>query len=187
MKQIMFARTFPSYHPRKGEPTYFVEKMMKWYMSQVKELSVLNIPQYQETVGGFSIKEFDGCGIKYHTIRSGYHWKQGDEFAPKVWTGKPYNSPTYQFLPPIKVKQTYNIMIRRMGNLNNNISTFFSFAGKEVKLMGQPVPLHLRHLSVNDGLGFADFSDWFTKSPEFKREGLFQGQIICWEPVNYID
>jgi hypothetical protein len=27
MKPILFSRFFPAYHPKKGQPTYFVEKI----------------------------------------------------------------------------------------------------------------------------------------------------------------
>jgi hypothetical protein len=37
-KVLTFSRVFPSYHPKAGHPTYFVEKMLQWYWSEVSDV-----------------------------------------------------------------------------------------------------------------------------------------------------
>lgn len=37
-KVITFSRTFPAYHPRKGEPTYFVEKFWTSINAHIAEV-----------------------------------------------------------------------------------------------------------------------------------------------------
>lgn len=71
-KVITFSRVFPSDHPRKGEPTFFVEKL---YNSLYGRNNLKGYPP-----GIFiddSIRD-----IKVHTIRSGHRWKVGDKFSP---------------------------------------------------------------------------------------------------------
>jgi hypothetical protein len=41
-------------------------------------------------------------------------------------------------------------------------------------------------IAKNDGLEIKDFIDWFTLSKEFKKTGVFKGQIICYnENIKY--
>lgn len=184
MKQIMFARTFPSYHPRKGEPTYFVEKMLKWYMEHTDTMKDLNIPAYYEaTKTNIDTNLFDSLEPKFHTIRAGNRWKEGDTFAPKIWMGKAYHSPTYQFLPPIKVVQTIDV-------------SFYVSKFRNTEIIGiypadesGPIPLNWiwTNIAKNDGLGNKDFFDWFANEPTFKKTKRLDAQIICWESVDYLD
>jgi hypothetical protein len=152
MKEITFSRVFPAYHPRKGEPTYFVEQMLKQLIADGKAST--------EDLKG----EFVDCakllkvGYKSHTIRKGHHFKEGDYFKPKVWTNLPYKSVKHQFAPPVMVEKTFDFILDK-ANFFVNGSTY----GLK----------QLERLAMNDGLSCEDFECWFNSAP-------FDGQIICW-------
>ena len=82
-KVITFSRTFPAYHPKVGQPTYFVEK---FYNSLFSRNNLMDYPK------GLEINE-SILEMKNHTIRAGERWKKGEYFSPRVWSGKPYNTP----------------------------------------------------------------------------------------------
>jgi len=94
---ITFSRTFPAYHPKKGQPTYFVEKL----------LSSINYKYYDEDRQFNPRLSVDSFEPKHHTIRSGNRWKVGDKFSPRVWSGKPYNSKMITIAPDIEIKQIW--------------------------------------------------------------------------------
>lgn len=163
---ITFSRVFPSYHPRKGEPTYFVEKVWE--------------SLYPEIVGWegfFKLNEQFNIGLnniyepKHHTIRAGNRFKEGDYFSPRVWSGKPYRSKQIVIAPDIKIKKTWDILIddvplfQVMKPINGDITHSYLLPNGDV--------------ACNDGLAYIDFVNWFNKRP-------FRGQIICWnENINY--
>lgn len=76
---IMISMTFPATHPKKGERTYFIEKIVP--------------PNYDHFVLC--------CPPKIHTIRANYElWSKRieevqagkAELSLRYWTGSPYNS-----------------------------------------------------------------------------------------------
>lgn len=140
-KVITFSRTFPAYHPQKGQPTLFVESIIS--------------------------------GEKKHTIRAGHRWSVGDKFSPRVWSGKPYNSPQIIIAPDMEIKKVWNIEIfNELGciyiGVRQNKNTFLLLPFGDV--------------AKNDGLTFQEMLWWFNVKPD----KLFTGQIICWnENVNY--
>lgn len=163
---ITFSRFFPATHPRKGEPTYFVEKIWEslWQqdlisLSKMVELSA-NTGVAQLNMNNIRSNKFEP---KNHTIRSSNRWKVGDKFSPRVWSDKPYNSKMITIAPDIEIKKVWDILIF---NVNGSLS--FSINGKE-----QPSTI-IGQLSKNDGLSLYDFSNWFNKT------NIFSGQIICW-------
>ena len=113
---------------------------------------------------------------KWHTIRTGNRWKVGDYFSPRVWSGRPYNSPQIEIAPPIKVEKIWS---------------FELFDGYDLTVDGQQVGAfcsdnrRVSELAVNDGLDPDDFVNWFSV-PSNKEESSFAGQIICWNAnLNY--
>lgn len=97
-KVITFSRTFPSYHPRKGEPTYFVEQILEWLWDTWEENPYPNVPEMlidlncredswtEEDIMIFNDQlEPDLRQWKGHTIRAGQRFKPGDLFKPVVW------------------------------------------------------------------------------------------------------
>lgn len=171
MRVITFSRAFPSYHPRKGEPTHFVEKMIRGYLLQdtlfTLNSSMLDLGYLNKIEGMAPIEPFKP---KYHTIRIGQRWKAGHLFSPRVWSGKPYGSKQLDFLPPIKVSHVYKIEILPTYEIFIDGKFWCSFASERIN-----------ELATNDGLEEVDFKCWFNGiyPPKCKT---FTGQIICWNP-----
>ena len=119
-KVITFSRTFPAYHPKAGEPTYFVEKVLNHLGYSSNEEYYYELCECTKNIGQNKILEFmfsldfSKCGFyaeKYHTIRAGNRWKVGDKFSPRVWSGKPYRSPMIIIAPDIEVKKVWDFEI----------------------------------------------------------------------------
>lgn len=177
-----FSRTFPGYHKRKGEPTYFVEK----FLSQLME-SHWETPMYLQSLADlnpnkpFSLIEefyygldFSITDTKSHTIRAGDRWKQGDWFSPRVWSGRPYNSPQIAIAPPVEIKKVWKFEIDEYRSISS------PFIGDKDYYDIIPV------VAKNDGLYLDDFEDWFRLHASKEKYKPFSGQIICWsEDVKY--
>ena len=171
---ITFSRFFPATHPRKGEPTYFVEHIWDSLMDAA-ELSMSKVVELSRSTG---IGELDFYKLratepqpKHHTIRAGNRWKVGDKFSPRVWSGKPYASKQIIIAPDIEIKKIWNI-----GMTWGDYSWFISHDGR---------PLSLDLIAKNDGLETSDFKSWFHVHKRTSY-GSFAGQILCWnESINY--
>jgi hypothetical protein len=158
-KVITFSRQFPSYHPKAGEPTYFVEKMFK----SLFLMKCIPVELYADF--NFSIMNNDNYAPKHHTVRNGSRWKVGDKFSPRVWSGKPYHSKQIILSEDIEIKRIWDIEIDEDYAITINGWVFS--CGYELQL------------AKNDGLPHEDFLNWFVKLP-------FKGQIICWnDSVTY--
>ena len=166
-KVITFSITFPAYHPKAGQPTYFVEKLnagLDWRKygiafgdeteAHFKKLGL----EYSSEIAKY-------CSPKFHTIRAGHRFKVGDKFSPRVWSGKPYNSKQIIIAPNIEIKKVFSVSKDANLFVVNNIY----FTTKQTI-----------ELAKNDGLDYLDLIDWFQLPKPFT------GQIICWnENVNY--
>ena len=168
---LTFSRTFPSYHPSKGQPTYFVEKIwqclfnkgLSYYDTNLEEeLSIFSNPSH-------FIKP------KGHTIRAGHRWKVGDKFSPRVWSGKPYTTKQITIAPDIEIKKLFDVKIE----ITDGIAFTFWVDDKNITTDA------VVRLAKNDGSEVNDFLNWFADHPK-KKESVFTGQIICWdENINY--
>ena len=165
-KVITFSQKFPSYHPKAGQPTYFVEAFYK-------SLFVMKcLPKELEE--SFNHEVFLNGMTKHHTVRSGNRFKKGDFFSPRVWgtdvnpkSGKSgaYHSKQIILSHDTEIKNVWDIEINEATEISIN-GKFISY-GWEVELVN------------NDGLSWQEFNDWFVKLP-------FKGQIICWnDAVSY--
>ena len=165
-KVITFSQKFPSYHPKAGQPTYFVEALYK-------SLFVMKcLPKELEE--SFNHEVFLNGMTKHHTVRSGNRFKKGDFFSPRVWgtdvnpkSGKSgaYHSKQIILSHDTEIKNVWDIEINEATEISIN-GKFISY-GWEVELAN------------NDGLSWQEFNDWFVKLP-------FKGQIICWnDAVSY--
>jgi hypothetical protein len=167
-KVLTFSRVFPSYHPRKGEPTYFVEKIYKsLYLAKV-------VPEELASSFNFAVMNDESYQPKHHTIRAGHRWKVGDKFSPRVWSGKPYQSKQIIIAPDIEIKKVWDIRIHTIAHWINYSGMMF--------------PIDYKELAKNDGLSTKDFLDWFGNPTQkgFKFHDVFFGQIICWnENIEY--
>lgn len=165
-KVITFSTTFPAYHPKKGQRTFF-------------ELNFEYALKYP--LGTHSPMLYPGTEnqhlLKFHTIRAGNRFKKGEYFSPRVWTGKPYNSKQRIIAPDTKIEKIWDIDI--YFEPNN-----WLYAGKKADYGN--VKYDIEKLAKNDGLEYQDFVDWFIFSPDFKKTNRFSGQIICWNNnINY--
>lgn len=159
-KVITFSRFFPSYHPRKGKPTFFVEKILN---SVYNPKSIHDIPfEVQQIINQLVLLDREE---KHHTIRFGHRWKAGDKFSPRVWSDKPYRSKQITFAPDIEIKKVWDIHFDEGGVID--INGFYTEVEYET-------------IATNDGLSFKDFHFWFPIGKPFT------GQIICWnENIEY--
>jgi len=161
-KVITFSTVFPLYHPRKGEPTNFVEKIHRCIGSRpFNDEFYLYMQQNYDR-----IHEFEP---KYHTIRSGNRWKAGDKFSPRIWSGKPYHSKQIIISPDLEIKKVWPIGMYYDKLIEAWCWDFSSMKIREVSMVAK-----------NDGLSIEDFEAWFPCKKDFF------GQIICWdERIDY--
>ncbi len=162
-KVMTFSRYFPAYHPRKGEPTYFVEGIWE----SIRNNQNIDSPQYHYMKFESDIMRWKQYQPKHHTIRAGNRWKVGDKFSPRVWSGKPYNSKQIIIAPDIEVKKVFKFTL--LGGV--------AFIDRGDFMNDD----QLTQLANNDGLSLYDFVWWFKN---FSYH--FEGQIICWnENITY--
>ena len=165
-KVITFSQKFPSYHPKAGQPTYFVEAFYK-------SLFVMKcLPKELEE--SFNHEVFLNGMTKHHTVRSGNRFKKGDFFSPRVWgtdvNPKSGKSGAYHSK---QIILSHDTEIMNVWDIEINEATEISINGKFISY-GWEV-----ELANNDGLSWQEFNDWFVKLP-------FKGQIICWnDAVSY--
>jgi hypothetical protein len=171
-KVITFSRTFPAYHPKAGQPTYFVEKL--W-----NSVFPSDIPQqYRQPFESANFKDsiLWSCrtrGTKHHTIRGGNRFKVGDKFSPRVWSGVPYRSKQIVIAPDIEVVKTWDFFL----DIDNDVRVNNQWMDGWDEVID---------IARNDGLELGDFYRWFDRSPEYQKTKCFEGQIICWSnTVNY--
>lgn len=196
---ITFSEFYPKYHPKAGEPTFFVEKVllsMNYLHTLGLRYFLLNNP---EVYGKYMHRALCSDDIipKYHTIRRGNRWKVGDWFSPRIWSGKPYRSKQIQFAPDIQVKKVWKLVVRASTHSSWVCFSIGSYDETQwVHLMGTT---ETNRLALNDGLEPKDFKDWFRIPSMEKRQKqnddieisnwkdiIFSGQIICWnDKINY--
>lgn len=170
---ITFSRVFPAYHPRKGDATYFVEKLSKGFPEySADDFTAL---KSRPTLGLFdllvlAIDKWADFSAKYHTIRSGSRWKVGDKFSPRVWSGKPYASKMITIAPDIVIKKIWELMVDEgVGYIHNGKNLWNPLSFEE-----------LTTIAKNDGLNLEDLMQWL----KWSKNGKYQ--IICWnESINY--
>jgi len=171
MKVITFSRNFPAKHPRKGQPTYFVEKIWEYIAVEGIEMEDEYYRKLPECDLAVSQLKTDTIWPKYHTIRRGNRWKVGDWFSPRVWSGKPYTSKQIQFAPPIQIKKIWNFEM--------DLNGVYSINGKYWMEDHE-----VEELARNDGLSVEDMMYWLM--PNFDKPKEFRGQILCWgENIEY--
>lgn len=176
---LTFSTVFPSYHPKKGEPTFFVDKIWNGLDRDVYDL-------FPYSEGYFALNKWDSkeaderakLSPKHHTIRAGKRWKVGDKFSPRIWSSKPYASNQIIIADDIEVKKVFDFEMKP--KLWFDECEYYinckRYGGDE-----------LVEVAKNDGLDIIDFACWFSggKAAYSKRKP-FIGQIICWsETIQY--
>lgn len=172
-KVITFSRKFTSYHPKAGDPTYFVES---FYNSIFSRNNLMDYPN------GIEIND---CilSIKNHTIRKGNRFKKGDFFSPRVWgtdvnpkSGKsgPYHSKQIILCNDVEIANVWDIRILVQDFGKSGLQSVITINGQDFQ--------NIELLAKNDGLSLQDFLQWFKT----EKGETFVGQIICWnENVKY--
>lgn len=174
---ITFSRYFPVYHPRKGEPTYFVEKLFNDFYGPYDWSELIGWESRRYIQLNTNITDF-----KHHTIRAGNRFKVGDKFSPRVWSGKPYNSKQIIIAPDIEIKKVWNIELQIDPFLLID-DCIYTIKINNDYISKEKTPSIINDLAKNDGLSYEDFVSWFIQSPKAE---VFYGQIICWnENINY--
>lgn len=173
-KVITFSKVFPGYHPRAGEPTFFVEKIWSGLLQIDRDLYTDYLtgearPDYMKHYSHY--EPFDP---KFHTIRLGNRFNPGDKFSPRMWSGKPYNSKQIIIAPEIEIKKVWDFKIKEYTN-----GWYIDFGSYAIAYGYEQFSV-LETLAKNDGLSRQDLMDWF------KYPSGFNGQIICWnDKINY--
>lgn len=178
-KVISFAERFPSTHIRKGEPTFFVEKLWRSLGTDAVTDGAASIAASftdlrKDTISDYVVMQdiqtnrIHSFAPKYHTIRRGERFSVGDMFSPRVWTGKPYCSKQKAISTDLEVEQVYPIRILVLPFCNQTLQAVITINGKDFQ--------DIDRLAKNDGLSRQDFLHWFKD----KKNETFVGQIICW-------
>lgn len=187
-KVITFSRRFPITHPRAGEPTLFVQKMLNslaggtkgfdsqderkylaWLIENNQHIDKGCLIQFQ-----MDLLEAPSQDSKHHTIRGGTRFTGPDNFSPRTWLDKPYNSPMVKFAPDTLIKQLHPFEVDKNG--------LYLINGAHIE------PEESAKIAANDGLSWLDFDDWFVpKIRKLKADSFegFNGQIICWQNIHY--
>lgn len=170
-KQVTFSRKFPAKHPRAGEPTQFMEKIICGLPDEVA-----NSVEFEQAMialrmdPGFHVESF-----KYHTIRAGKNWKVGDILIPCIWEfdGGRFTkgNEKIQFAPELEIVKVWDIDIAHRK---------VRVEGKEMTetmvLVNNRRNIFIDDIAKNDGLTSFDFCSWFFAI----NKNNFCGQIICW-------
>jgi hypothetical protein len=173
MKVIIFSRFFPKGHPKAGQPTFFVEKIMAgladcqpgWKMND--HFTIYNWHEY-----------YNCTWPKHHTIRAGNRWKPGDMASLRVWSEKAYRSKQIEFAQ-VEVKKVWEFNLRVIAG-----EPLWQLPGVGSGTF-DPEVHGLKIIAANDALTVEDFINWFTIHPK-KKDQVFSGQIICWsDKINY--
>lgn len=182
-KVITLSRTFPAYHPKAGQPTYFVEQVLNalgsigihmtfQHLIDLNDEEKISEPQlwkfWCEVVNGIHNNKISSH--KLHTIRAGHRWETGDKASLRVWSGKPYKSPQIIISPEVELVDVYDFEIAK-----NPFPT-----GPEAYHGINGLHFELDEVAKNDGLSVQDLKDWF------KYPNPFEGQILAWRPVDYV-
>lgn len=132
---LTVSRYFPTTHKRKGERTFFQERIHE-ALWPVTEPPIL--------------------GKKIHTVRANYPlWEERIKniqdgnaiLSVRYWSGKPYNSKQIEFL---QLDKDSGVGIQKLEDPTN-----FVFALIDGKI------INWDEIAKNDGLSFDDFCEWF--------------------------
>ncbi len=155
---LTLSKTFPKWHPRAGEPTYFKEKF-----EQAQAIT---------KAGKFP------CGLpypdfidpKYHTLRGNYErwWKIFEQIAQgkaclvlKQWIGVPYRS-KQETIAVLTKDDGIGIQKLKFASDRDGHQCWWNFSidGRycHYDTKADYVP---NELAENDGLSYKDWQDWF--------------------------
>jgi hypothetical protein len=159
------SRTFMKGHPKAGQPTYFVERMLRSLINEQGKAISGSFNDFEKLE--LEKEELERDFEKGHTIRMGRHFKPNDELTLAVWSGKPYRSKQIKlWIGPIRAI---------------DIDVIIEEHYDELYLSLRPGHIKLKELAKNDGLSLEDFRHWFNLPV-----GEHAAQILIWNPeINY--
>lgn len=163
MKVITFSTEFPKWVDSTDRKTWFPEKIWANFpYEQIRPIWDKIPPEIRDKhFSLFAYEQQIKCDwLKGTTIRAGRRWKVGDKFSPRIWTGKPYNSMQFAFLPELTVLKV-EIFER------NNYGNFFLNG----RFLGD---YQIDKIAEHDGLGPGPFRSWFHQ--EFSGQRITFGQ-----------
>lgn len=162
---LTLSQTFPATHPRKGEPTYFKEKVMD---------AICVAHGIDRRPKGI----IDGLhGYKLHTIRANYklwskRFKQIDAgeavLSVRQWSGKPYRS---KMIEICRLTKKDGIGIQKLYLTDEiNLLGEYGIVESTWELFGIPgdSKVSCKQLAYNDGLSYEDWDAWFEKYDQSK-------------------
>ena len=141
------SKTFPATHPRKGEQTWFVEKIIE-----------VMIPISHNAI----------MGKKIHTIRSNYPlWAKRMEEVQAgravielfYWADKPYRSKQVVFATLDK-DSGCGVQELVIG-YDAKITSYGKFMWKGIEFNERSIVYEINYIAENDGLSLEDFKAWF--------------------------
>lgn len=165
---LTVSRTFSATHHRKGEPTFFVEKIHQGVMGKLIPCELCD----RSSVCNKKHCVIDSMNFqdKIHTIRANYPlWKKRFEeieagracLSLRYWSGKPYRSKQVEIA---RLTNTDGIGIQEL-EFEEMIMTGSPVlvTGKKgfEKIFKLKKNISLNDLAKNDGLSFDDFKEWF--------------------------
>lgn len=186
-KVITFSRVFPDYHPKAGQPTFFVDMFWNSFRNEMFELP----DAFRPFINGYvdlKMKHYlDPLivpGVKRHTVREGHRFKAGEMFSPRVWgddvnvkSGRrgPYQSKQVIIGPDTLIKKEIPIEF---------FDGLFVVNGNAFDVKLEEDQAIIEEIADNDGLNKEDLLAWFHG---FKPKKPFDGQIIIWndEGIDY--
>lgn len=173
-KHVTFSRKFPAKHPRAGEPTYFMEKILIARPEEERIAWANSNTWVNLCLQTDMDKAYPG---KFHTIRAGKSWKVGDILIPCVWEfdGGRFKkgNKRIQFAPELEIVKVWDIEIKY-----EEIPKTKGFKGiQAIKILLDGVVMAIDQIALanNDGLLYEDFRNWFMMDKK-----SFSGQVICW-------
>ena len=157
------SRYFPKGHPKEGQPTYFVEKILNslYFAGKVtlEEIKNLNIKD-------FDWKVFETCFPKLHTCRAALDsWIKivrkvnSGEYVLELfyWSGKPYHKDENGIGQVVfaTLDKDSGCGVQELNFIAYNIERPCIFGN------GYAATNHISTLAKNDGLSLDDFKAWF--------------------------
>jgi len=175
MRVLTFSHHFPAGHPKVGQPTGFVEKVLLGLLHSEEittgrciELARQVFDKDHPLCSYNAIRAYVCNPLKFHTIRAGSRWKPGDMASLRVWSGLLRRSKQIEFAQ-VEIKRVWEIEVSEFWFVNGHILEYDQVV----------------ELAKNDGLEYSDFVEWFKIHPK-QKDYVFKGQVISWSSeINY--
>lgn len=146
---LTVSRVFPATHNKRGEQTYFIERISPIFCKAYSNCEHNDCPHCEYVVNP-----------KIHTIRANFPlWEKRIKevqagkaiLSIRYWSGKPYNSTQVEIC---QLDKDFGIGIQKL-KLNEFVDLFIDETQHNFSTV--------RQLAQNDGLLFEDFLEWFKK------------------------